>query len=59
MRPFLLQALIAAMVVLAVLGFGFRWQRARTMLGWIRDGLLIYVGILLLVGVFFILRRGI
>lgn len=59
MRLFLLQALIAAVVILAILGFGFRWQRARVMLGWIRDGMLVYVAILLAVGVFLILRRGI
>lgn len=59
MRLFLLQVLIAAVVILAVLGFGFRWERARVMLRWIRDGMLIYVAILLAVGVFFILRRGI
>ena len=58
MRLFLLQAIILAFAVLAVMTFVFRSGRARRALHLLRDGLLIYVLLVLLLGVILIVRGG-
>ena len=57
-RLFLIQAIVLAFAVLAVMAFVFRSSSARRAMNLLRDGLLLYVLLVLLLGVILIVRGG-
>jgi hypothetical protein len=52
LRVFLIQALVLTVAMLVVAGFLFRSGQARTTLGWIRDGIVLYIIAILAIGLF-------
>lgn len=58
MRWFLLQAIVLAAVVLVVMGFVFRSQRARDLLRTLRNAALIYIALVFALGMYRFWQQG-